>query len=137
VPRRRPESTSASTSEAPRDEAPASDPSTSEHDPAGGRTFRRAALAAIASLVVVLGVGFLCLPMQIGNWWYVYPREATAVLAVGTALLPDLPRSRWHALALGAVLGAAGLFFARVPAMHYAQFEDATADFRAITAKLP
>ena len=36
---------------------------------------------------------FFTLPMQVGTWWYIFPREAVAAAFLALALLPDLPRS--------------------------------------------
>jgi hypothetical protein len=95
-----------------------------------------------AALVALGAVGaslllYLTVPMQIGDWWYVYPREATAACFLGLALLPDLPRalSLRAALALATVL--ASLPMVRVVAENYAAFDAATADFATITRELP
>ena len=38
---------------------------------------------------------FLCLPMQMGAWWYVYPREATAAAFIALGALPGPAARRW------------------------------------------
>src|SRR6185437_4522347 len=48
----------------------------------------------LACAVVFLGL-FLWLPMSIGIWWYVYPREATAATFIALGAFPNLPRSFW------------------------------------------
>ena len=42
------------------------------------RMFEATASAVVLSCVLGLLLGYLVLPMEIGVWWYVYPREATA-----------------------------------------------------------
>ncbi len=87
---------------------------------------------AAASLLL-----FLTLPMQINDWWYVYPREATAACFLALALLPDLPRARGLRAALVTATAAASLPMVMVVARNYAAFEPATRDFEAITRDLP
>ncbi|MCC6523562.1 MAG: hypothetical protein IT373_12970 [Polyangiaceae bacterium] len=89
-----------------------------------------------ASAAVFLGL-YLTLPMEIGLWWYVYPREATAAVYVGLGLLPDLPRAGWlRALAVAAMC-AALVPLGTVTARAYRAFDHATADFARIVARLP
>ncbi len=93
--------------------------------------------ATVGGCVLGSLVLFLTLPMQMGTWWFIYPREVTAALFMSLALLPDLPRHplarcaamAWLALAL-APLGTVALESHR-------QFHAATEDFAAITARLP
>jgi hypothetical protein len=75
----------------------------------------------LACAAVFLGL-FLVLPMNIGVWWYVYPREATAAVFVATLTL---------ALAWG------GLTCARVVVDNYARFDAVTGDFAAIVEEIP
>lgn len=80
---------------------------------------------------------FLALPMQIGKWWYVYPREATAALFVALALLPDLPKQRWlQALFIGATAWLV-LPLTNAATTHYQRFDRTNADFEAIQTHLP
>src|SRR6185437_15794996 len=53
-----------------------------------------ATVVPLACAVVFLGL-FLWLPMSIGIWWYVYPREATAATFIALGAFPNLPRSFW------------------------------------------
>lgn len=95
--------------------------------------------SAAVALCSVLGflLLFLTLPMQAGDWWYIYPREAVSAVFLGLALMPDLPRPGWlRAASFGALL-AAVLPFATLSRASYAQFGAATEDFRTITAELP
>ncbi len=105
--------------------------------PAGSRGFRVAAL--LVSLGAVAGslLLFFVLPLQIGDWWYVYPREATSAALCALALLPTLPSSK---LARAGLLGIALL--ASIPitltvAENYRAFDAETADFERIQAKIP
>ncbi|WP_437720222.1 hypothetical protein [Sorangium sp. So ce861] len=90
------------------------------------------ALCALGSLAL-----YLTLPMKMGPWWYVYPREATVAVFLALAALPDLPRARWARGAVVAALGGAGLLVGSAVAGNYAQFHEATADFHAITRAIP
>jgi hypothetical protein len=96
---------------------------------------------AAGPVPLLLGAGMLLayvmLPYEMGNWFYVYPREAVSACYFLLAALPDLPRRT------GARLGALGLVaLAAVPtaqlvATEYRRFERLTADFREIVAEIP
>lgn len=94
-----------------------------------------------AKLVTLLCVGsfllsFLVLPMEIGVWWYVYPREATATLFLAVGLLPDLPRAPVRRAFAGALLAGSALVTSSVVRANYVIFDRATADFRAVSAQI-
>jgi len=75
--------------------------------------------------------------MQIGIWWYVYPREITAAAFIALGALPDLPRQREvHALFLAAV-AVAVVPMSSLVSSHWRAFDEATRDFRAIVAHIP
>jgi hypothetical protein len=79
-------------------------------------------------------LAYFVMPMRIGIWWYVYPREATSALLVLLALMPDMPRL-WYlraatVLFMSFFVGKIGFFVAE----QYFAFEQATADFRAVAA---
>ena len=93
-------------------------------------------IAPLASAIVFLWLYFT-LPMEIGLWWYVYPREVTAAAFVSLACLPDLPRSKIARAFIVGALGVASLGVTHVVADNYAQFGKATADFEAITERIP
>jgi hypothetical protein len=110
----------------------------------GKRGARRTTLAWDAGVTVVplacaavFLVLFLVLPMSIGLWWYVYPREATATAFIALGAFPDLPRSFWLRLPLAAALAVGGVGVARVVVANYARFDAATQDFAAITREIP
>jgi hypothetical protein len=90
----------------------------------------------LACAAVFLGL-FLVLPMQMGAWWYVYPREATAMVLIGFGAFPNLPRSIWLRVPLVAMLAWAGVRVARVVVDNYARFDAATRDFTAIVQEIP
>jgi hypothetical protein len=90
----------------------------------------------VACAAVFLGL-FLTLPMQMGLWWYVYPREATAAVFVALAAFPDLPKSAWLRAPLLVVLMLPLVGVARMVEKNYALFDRATADFDRVTEALP
>ncbi len=98
-----------------------------------------AACGFVAALMVVLLFAglFFWLPMSIGDWWFVYPREITAACLCSLALLPSLPRSPW----LSAPAVVALLFGIVMPmrfvSERYAQFDRVTADFQKIIESIP
>jgi hypothetical protein len=80
---------------------------------------------------------FLVLPINIGAWWYVYPREATAAVLLALGAFPDLPRSAWLRAPLAAALAWGGISVVRVVTDNYARFDAATRDFAAIVEEIP
>ncbi len=106
------------------------------------RTRRELAWAA-GSVAVVLGCTaaffllFLLLPMEIGLWWYIYPREAVATAALALGLLPDLPRAALLRVPIVLALGLAPVGIARAITTNYQAFDRATADFHQITREIP
>ncbi len=93
-------------------------------------------LVAVACATVFLGL-FFTLPMQIGLWWYVYPREVTAAAFLGIAVLPGLPRSPAVRAPLVIALAVAAFGYGRFVTGKYAEFDAQTADFRKITEPIP
>jgi hypothetical protein len=101
------------------------------------RSFRaRAAMIGLGCAGTSL-VLYLVLPMKIGDWWYVYPREATAACFLSLALLPDLPRARGLRAILAAATALASLPMIGVVARNYAAWDPATRDFEVITREMP
>ncbi|RLB53935.1 MAG: hypothetical protein DRI90_20720 [Deltaproteobacteria bacterium] len=94
-------------------------------------------------IVVTLGcagvflVLYLVLPMQIGLWWYVYPREITSAAFVGLGLLPDLPRQGVLRVAIVAALCWMVVPLGSVVIDNYRKFDDVTRDFTAIADQVP
>jgi hypothetical protein len=95
--------------------------------------------AAVVPVACALGflVLFLWLPMQIGDWWYVYPREATSAVFLALGAAPDLPRSPWLKVPVVAAILFAVAPFGALAEEHYARFGEATDDYHAITRRLP
>lgn len=93
-------------------------------------------LVVLSCAAVLLGL-FFTLPMQIGLWWYVYPREVTSAAFIAIALLPGLPRSPVARAPLVTALVVASLGYGRFVSEKYAEFDEQTADFREITEDLP
>ena len=80
---------------------------------------------------------YLTLPLQIGVWWSVYPREIVPAILMALGLAPNLPRSsllRAPILGLVAYAAAAQASYA---ARAYASFEADTRDFQHILKKIP
>ncbi|WP_437973975.1 hypothetical protein WMF11_36040 [Sorangium sp. So ce295] len=101
------------------------------------RSFARlAALVPVACAIVFLGL-FLSLPLQIGLWWYVYPREIVAALFLGLGAFPDLPRSPWLKVPAVLALSTAAVFLGAVVRDNYRRFDQSTRDFDAIIARIP
>ena len=84
-----------------------------------------------------LFVLYLTLPLAIGQWFFVYPREIVGVALFLLAAVPELParpvsRSVVVALAALAVTPMAGFVSAR-----FREFDDATSDFREMVSVTP
>jgi hypothetical protein len=80
---------------------------------------------------------YLVLPMEIGLWWYVFPREAVSSAFMLLGLLPALPQQPIARVASVIALLLSALGVTRVVARHYAAFEAVTADFRRIITRIP
>lgn len=93
-------------------------------------------LVPAAGALVCAGT-FLTLPMQLGSWWYVYPREVVGAATLALGLLPDLPKHKLLRLAGLGMLLLPGLRMAEVVHRNYAKFGEATRDFEAIVRELP
>ncbi len=103
---------------------------------------REVAFAVGSTLVVVFSalgflLLFLTLPMQMGDWWYVYPREATATVFIALALFPGLPKMKALRLPFFAALVAVIVPIATLVKGSYAAFGEETEDFYTITRQIP
>jgi hypothetical protein len=76
---------------------------------------------------------FLTLPLFIGSWFYVFPREATATVLILCAACPDLPRASWLRASLVGVLSLAGIAVTHQVSAHYADLAEDSEDLYAIT----
>ena len=88
------------------------------------------------AIAVSLGL-YVTLPMEIGDSWYVFPREITAALFLVPALLPNLPRKTWAQLAfvIWTAVGIAPL--TEFVAEAHGEFSTTTVHFREIVRELP
>jgi hypothetical protein len=100
------------------------------------RHLRRASLLVLGAALAFLAL-YLSLPMSVGLWWYIYPRELSAALLVALALLPDLPRvdalrliAAWLMVLALAPLGSLVID-------HHRRFDVATRDFDGVAAHVP
>jgi hypothetical protein len=80
---------------------------------------------------------FVMLPLFIGSWFYVFPREAMSAIVVLFGASPDLPRAPWLRIPLVAALCAGAVHVSRETAKHYADFAETSEDFYAITRHIP
>jgi hypothetical protein len=80
---------------------------------------------------------FFVLPMSIGIWWYVYPREIVTAFYMALGFFPDLPRAFWLRAPLIAAIALATGRLAHYVAQQWHDFEPATADFKAIQRYVP
>lgn len=103
------------------------------------RPTRRAihAFGASAAITLMFVFFYFTMPMKIGEWSWVFPREITAAVLASLVLLPSLPRDPWlRAPAVAALLVAVVLPMQFVK-KEYAAFQRATRDFQAIVTELP
>jgi hypothetical protein len=80
---------------------------------------------------------YLVLPMEIGSWWYVYPREITVVAFLVPALLPNLPRKTWAHLGFVIWTAIAVAPLGEMVAEAHREFSTSTVHFREIVSELP
>lgn len=98
---------------------------------------RLVAHGTVAACLLAAGLAYLVLPMEMGSWWFIYPRESTALVFLALALLPDLPRRT--PFRLGAVLWlvAAVAPLGAVAIDSHRAFAETTSDFERVTAHIP
>jgi hypothetical protein len=89
---------------------------------------------ACAGVFLVL---FLVMPMWLGLWWYVYPREATACIIILFGACPDLPRPAWLRVPLVAAMAFGAIVVGRRVAARYAELAPDSEDFHQITRRIP
>ena len=80
---------------------------------------------------------FLTLPMSIGTWWYVYPREMLTAAFLALALIPNVPKIPLLRLGYLALIawGVGGQSF--FVAESWYAFNEATEDFQQIKRRIP
>ena len=96
-----------------------------------------AAHGVVAVVIVVSLAFYLVLPMEIGSWWYVYPREVTFVAFLIPSLLPNLPRNAWAQLGFVVFTAFAIIPIVRLTAEAHRDFGATTTHFREIVRELP
>jgi hypothetical protein len=89
---------------------------------------------AIAATLFLL---YLTLPLEVGQWFYVYPREIVGVVLFLAATVPELPRRFAPRAAVLALLGLTVVPMARFVSARFSEFEHETRDFRDVVAAMP
>ena len=101
---------------------------------------RRWALG-VTLLPLMLGAGHLfayfVLPMGMGTWWYIFPREALGAAFILVAVVPDLPSRSWMRLGAVTAIAVASGSMGYLVARQWHDFEQLTWDFREIVAQVP
>lgn len=85
----------------------------------------------------VLFLMYLSLPMQVGVWWYIYPREVVSALFIVVGVTADLPRALILRLPLLFALIYGAVAQSSLVAESYAAFDAASQDFRRIVSRIP
>ncbi len=80
---------------------------------------------------------YLTLPLSIGEWWYVYPREATAACYAALGLMPDLPRRGFAKLLWTALVAWPLLSLGALQIEAHRQWDALTDDFQRIQREVP
>jgi len=80
---------------------------------------------------------YLTLPLAVGQWFFVYPREIVGVALFLLAAVPDLPSARMARIGIVAAAIAAVVPMASFVARRFREFDDNTADFRDILRATP
>lgn len=94
-------------------------------------------IALIVCITIVFLYMYLTLPMSMGIWWYVYPREILAALFVAVALIPDLPRSGYLRAPLVGAVAYGAIAQASLVADRFASVAADNADFRRVVEPIP
>jgi hypothetical protein len=100
-------------------------------------TWSASATTLMALLSAGALLGYLMLPMSIGLWWWVYPREILTTLLLAFALVPDLPRNPLLRLSM---IGYVAVLAGRIGQLNVTEFRKFNAQivpFREILAKIP
>lgn len=93
---------------------------------------------AVVGVAIAISLAlYLVLPMEIGTWWYVYPREITVAAFLVPALLPNLPRKTWAHLGFVVWTAIAVAPIGELVAGAHREFSTSTVHFREIIHELP
>jgi hypothetical protein len=93
----------------------------------------------LLALLLALGhlAAYLILPMRIGEWWHVYPREPAGALLFALGLLPALPRRAWLELPAAIAIGWVTARMGSLVAEQWRRFDHEAAGFAEVTRELP
>lgn len=103
--------------------------------PKGGWVVPAHAVVGVA-ILVLLGL-YVTLPMELGVWWWVFPREITAALFLIPALLPNLPRKTWAHLGFVIWTAVSIAPLGEFVTDAHREFSTTTVHFREIIRELP
>ena len=94
--------------------------------------------AVVGFSIVLFFVLYMTLPMEMGDHWYVFPREITAAAFLLPALLlPNLPNRTWAHLGFVAVAAVALLPLGYQSARASREFSENTVHFRTMVEEIP
>ncbi|MFZ1863116.1 MAG: hypothetical protein WAU39_02745 [Polyangiales bacterium] len=93
--------------------------------------------AVVGVSILLFFTLYLTLPMEMGVWWYVFPREITATVYLVPALLPDLPRRTWAHLGFVVWTAVAIAPLGEIVTEANREFATTTVHFREIVRELP
>ena len=83
-----------------------------------------AGVTALPALIAVAYLfTFLVLPLNIGQWYFVYPREAVSVVFFALGMMPDLPRAWSWRIPMFAVLASSTLSMSSFDFDRWAEFQ--------------
>jgi hypothetical protein len=91
----------------------------------------------VAGCVAAMVLMYFVLPMSLGNWWYVWPREITAAAYISLAFLPGPPSGGISKLAFVLWIAFIVVPMTQLHVDKHRQFDEATKDFTAIVEQLP
>lgn len=94
-------------------------------------------IAVIVCTAIVFVYMYLTLPMQMGIWWYVYPREILAALFIAVALIPDLPKTGWVRAPIVGAVAYGAIAQASLVADRFAVVASDNADLRRVIEQIP
>jgi hypothetical protein len=93
--------------------------------------------ALVGAAILLFLALYLTLPMELGIWWYVFPREITAALYLLPALLPNLPRKTWAQLGFVIWTAVAIAPLSQLVTDAHREFSTTTVHLREIVRELP
>ncbi len=97
---------------------------------------RRVALVALG-LSIAHVCAFVVLPMRMGEWWHVYPRELVVAALFALALMPDFPKRWWASMMVLAIIGLVTGRMTYFVAKQWDSFNAPTRGFAALAQRIP